>query len=137
MTSTTATVVCINDSIVKAASYCLNESVCKQYYNVLEINNNSNNDTSSSLLLLKSDVDPQLLIHLSLLQTFKLATIIIGLPGDSTCPSIIKLYANQGNMSFSDVSGKVIIYNDNDDDHDTIAVNYNKQYDVADACDDY
>ena len=109
----TSTTVCINDSIVKAASYCLNESVSKQYYNVLEINNNNNynnitNDTSSSsLLLLKSDVDSQLLIHLSLLQTFKLSTIIIGLPGDSTCPSIIKLYANQGNVSFSDVSGKV------------------------------
>jgi hypothetical protein len=106
MTSSTNTIVCINDSIVKAASYCLNESVSKQYYNILEINNNNINDTSSSLLL-KSDVDSQLLIHLSLLQTFKLSTIIIGIPGNSTCPSIIKLYANQGNVSFSDVSGNV------------------------------
>jgi hypothetical protein len=112
MTSSTNSIVCINDSIVKAASYCLNESVSKQYYNILEINNTNFNDTSSSssLLLLKSDVDPQLLIHLSLLQTFKLATIIIGIPGNSTCPSIIKLYANQGNVSFSDVSGKVFQY---------------------------
>ena len=106
MTSSTNTIVCINDSRVKAASYCLNESVSKQYYNILEINNNNINDTSSSLLL-KSDVDSQLLIHLSLLQTFKLSTIIIGIPGNSTCPSIIKLYANQGNVSFSDVSGNV------------------------------
>ena len=45
MTSSTNAIVCINDSIVKAASYCLNESVSKQYYNILEINNYNINDT--------------------------------------------------------------------------------------------
>jgi hypothetical protein len=90
-----------SDQIVKANSYCLNESATGQFYNLF---------MGDHTLGLRSDSDEQLLIQLAFLQTFKLTTIQIGIPSDDSCPSTIKLFANTLNMGFSDASGKTLNY---------------------------
>jgi hypothetical protein len=87
---------CINDQLVKTGCYCLNESAPNQYTNLF---------VGDHTLGLKSDSDEQLIIHLAFLQTFKLSSIVFGVPGDERCPATVKLYANVNNLGFSEAGG--------------------------------
>eukprot|EP00428_Durinskia_dybowskii_P075234 CAMPEP_0170392716 /NCGR_PEP_ID=MMETSP0117_2-20130122/20340_1 /TAXON_ID=400756 /ORGANISM="Durinskia baltica, Strain CSIRO CS-38" /LENGTH=163 /DNA_ID=CAMNT_0010648871 /DNA_START=36 /DNA_END=527 /DNA_ORIENTATION=+ len=86
---------CINDQLVKTGCYCLNESAVNQFTNLF---------VGDHTLGVRSDSDEQLIIHLAFLQTFKLSSIAFGVPGDSSCPATVKLFANINNLGFSEAS---------------------------------
>jgi len=52
--------------------------------------------------VLKSDADEQLLLSLTLSQTYKLHAIKLAGPADGTAPSVVKLYINKSSMTFDD-----------------------------------
>lgn len=89
--------VCVNDQLVKTGCYCLNESASGQFTNLF---------VGDHTLGLRSDSDAQLIIHLAFLQTFKLSSIVFGVPGDGSCPATVKLFANVTNLGFSEAAGK-------------------------------
>ena len=89
----------ITDRIVGSASYCLNEAADGPYSHLF---------MGDHSLSLKSDVDPQLIIHLEFQQTMNLTQLSIGLPSDDTCPHTIKLFANVKNLGFGDAPGKSV-----------------------------
>jgi len=51
---------------------------------------------------LKSDADEQLLVGMTLAQTFKLTAITIVGPADGSAPKTVKIFANKPSMSFDD-----------------------------------
>jgi len=56
----------------------------------------------ASPVVLKSDADEQLLVSMTLSQTFKLHAIKVAGPDDGSAPSVIKLFANKQAMTFDD-----------------------------------
>jgi hypothetical protein len=90
----------LNKFLNKSLSYCLNEDALYSHGNLFDGSNEP----------LKSNADEQLLLHLSLIQTVKLTSIILSFAEDSSCPGTISLFANKTNMGFNEATGFIISY---------------------------
>lgn len=88
---------CINEELDLKSCYCLNESKPNQHQHLF---------VGDSTLGLKSDADGQLIMHLAFKQTCKLTSLVLGVPGDGSCPSTVKLFANVNHLGFQEASSK-------------------------------
>jgi len=86
----------LTGQLVKSSCCCLNEDPSHPFANLF---------MGDHTLYLQSDADEQLLLHLAFTQTFSLKKLEIGVLGNESCPSNIKLFANSANMGFSDAAG--------------------------------
>lgn len=84
--------------VKKSGCYSLNEDSSHPFTNLF---------VGDHTLYLQSDTDEQLIVSLAFNQTVSLKQLQIGVFGDESCPSIVKLFANQGSISFSDANGRV------------------------------
>ncbi len=91
----------ITDKIAKKGCYCLNEAPSGPYSHLF---------VGDHTLALKSDADEQLLLHIEFNQTYNLTQLVFGLPGDSSCPHTIKMFANKKELGFSDAPGTIHPY---------------------------
>lgn len=86
----------VTNQLAKSGCFCLNESPRNPFSNLF---------VGDHTLALTSDTDEQLILHLAFMQTIKLASISLGIPGDDTCPKTIRLFCNQSNLGFSEANG--------------------------------
>lgn len=80
----------------RSKSHCLNENQSHPWTNLVA--------GGGSALSLKSDADEQLLLTLSLNTTVKLTALVLGLPGNSSCPRTLKLFMNSESLGFDAAS---------------------------------
>lgn len=86
----------------KTACYCLNEDSNHPFGNLFL---GEKDIIDGPLPYLQSDVDEQLLLHLAFNQTVSLQRVEIGILGNGSCPSTIKMFVNKTNMGFSEATG--------------------------------
>ena len=82
----------LNAQLAKTSCYCLNEKGEGAWRNLFMGDNTRP---------LRSDADEQLLLQLGFMQTVKLTQIQIGLPGNSSNPKTVKIFANVSNLDFN------------------------------------
>jgi hypothetical protein len=84
----------VTSQLNKSGCSCLNEDQRYPHKNLFL--------GGGEVLPLKSDVDPELILQLSFMQSISLTTIVIGLPENDSCPKTIKLFCNRCNMGFDE-----------------------------------
>ena len=84
----------VTSMLTKSQCSCLNEDQRFPHQNLFK--------GGGEVLPLKSDVDPELLMQLSFMQTISLTSLVIQVPDTNACPKTLKLFCNRTNMGFDE-----------------------------------